>query len=60
MIVLVKRKMNEIKVKNKECCLCGSKNTEAKVKWIDNKYRIVVKCNNTKCISNNLNENGKR
>lgn len=47
--------MHEIKTKNKQCSLCGSKDTNSKLVFNGKQYRVVTKCFNKKCISNMLN-----
>lgn len=49
-----REQMQKIKVKNKECPLCGSMDTESYAVYNGTKYTIQTSCNNPKCIGNNL------
>lgn len=46
--------MHEIKIDNQRCKLCNSNNTTSKAVFNGKEYKIVTKCYNSKCISNNL------
>lgn len=47
--------MHEIAIKSERCCLCNSIDTISKAVFNGKEYKIVTKCKNPKCISNNLN-----